>query len=69
MQWIALIVTALILAAVGRIVVNLHAMGHWWIWVLLWTVILVGIYRLGEDEDREYFHRAWRWITRTLRLR
>jgi hypothetical protein len=42
---------------------NLHDAGHNWIWILAPALVLVGIYRLGEDEDRAYFHRAWSRLT------
>ena len=63
MQWFILIVTVLILAAIGQAVTNLHNSGNWWVWVAFPLLIAVGIYRLGEDEDRAYFHRAWRRLT------
>ena len=63
MQWIALIVTVLILAAMGQAVLNLHNSGQYWVWVLAPVLIAIGIYRLGEDEDRAYFHRAWARLT------
>ena len=63
MQWFVLIVTVLILAAFGNLILNLHDAGQYWIWILSPVLVLVGIYRLGEDEDRAYFHRGWARLT------
>jgi hypothetical protein len=63
MQWIALVVTVLILAALGNLILNLHDAGQYWIWILAPVLIAIGIYRLGEDEDRAYFHRGWARLT------
>ena len=63
MQWLVLIVTVLILAALGNLILNLHNAGQYWIWALAPVLVLIGIYRLGEDEDRAYFHRGWARLT------
>lgn len=63
MQWVILIVTVLILAAIGQTILNLHDAGYYWIWILSPVLIAIGIYRLGEDEDRAYFHRGWARLT------
>jgi hypothetical protein len=63
MQWIVLIVTVLILAAIGQSVVNLHNAGQYWVWILAPVMVAGGIYRLGENEDRDYFHNGWAKLT------
>lgn len=63
MQWIVLVLTVLILTAMGQTILNLHNAGHWWVWIAWPIAIAIGIYRLGEDEDRAYFHRFWARIT------
>ena len=69
MHWIALILTAVILAALGQTLVAYAKAGDFWIFPVVWAVTAVGIYKLGADEDREAFHRLGRWIIEKLSRR
>lgn len=64
MKWIALAITAVILWVFGRFLTEMANAGHWWIFPVWFVVFFTLIYFMGGDEDRAYYHRAWRWITR-----
>ena len=64
LHWIALAITALILVAFGRVLTDMANAGQWWIFPLWFAGVFTIAYFIGADEDRAYYHRAWRWITR-----
>jgi hypothetical protein len=67
MGWNILIfvLTICILAYVGAVARVWLEAGNYLLFSLIPLAAVVGCYVYGEEEDREYFRRAWRWITRT----